>query len=67
MNIEIAAGTQHGPGGAAHLVVLTALVVIALVVVGVNRWRGTRASAAAEQRSTRHDPPAERTESREER
>lgn len=37
-----AAETQHGPGGAAHLVILAALVVIVLVVLGVRWWRGRR-------------------------
>jgi len=58
-------GAQHGPGGAAHLVVLAALVVIALVFFGVKRWRGKRASAP-EQQSTVHDPSAESTDSTEE-
>ncbi len=59
-------GAQHGPGGAAHLVVLAVLVVIALVVFGVNRWRGKRASAAAEQQLAPHDHSAESTDSTEE-
>lgn len=59
-------GAQHGPQGAAHLVVLAVLVGIALVVFGVNRWRRKRASAAPRQQSGPHDHSAESTDSREE-
>jgi Tfp pilus assembly protein PilX len=58
-------GAQHGPRGAAHLVVLAVLVVIGLVIYGVNQWRAKRASAAAEE-STPHKHSAESTDSTEE-
>jgi hypothetical protein len=59
-------GAQHGPGGAAHLVVLAVLVGIALVVFGVNRWRRKRASAAPEKQPGPHDHSAESTDPTEE-
>ena len=37
-------GANHGPRGAAHLVILAAIVVIALVFFGVRRWQAKRAS-----------------------
>ncbi len=55
-------GAQHRPGGAAHLVVLGVLVVIALVVFGVNRWRRKRAAAAAEQPDDRSAGTTDSTE-----
>jgi hypothetical protein len=64
--VAVLVGAQHGPGGAAHLVVLAVLVGIALLIFGVNRWRRKRASAAPEQQSGPHDHSAERTDPTEE-
>jgi len=58
---ELVGAQQHGPGGAAHVVVLAAVVVIALAFFGVNRWRRSHAAKAAEQKSTSDDPSAEVT------
>jgi hypothetical protein len=41
-------GAQH-PGGAAHLVILAVVVIVALVVFGVKRLRVGRTSAAEHQ------------------
>jgi uncharacterized iron-regulated membrane protein len=53
---------QHGPGGAAHLIVLAALVVVALAIFGVKRWRERRAAAMAEQPPAAHDQAAGSTQ-----
>ena len=62
---ELVGAQQHGPRGPAHLVLLAGVVVIALVVLGVIRWRGRRDAAAAEEQSTSHDRSAERARSTE--
>ncbi len=45
------AGAQR-PGGALHLAVLLVIVVLALLLFGVNRWRVRRAAAP---QSAQHD------------
>ncbi len=62
---KLVAAQQHGPGGAAHLVILALVAVIALVVFGVSKWRGRRASATAEQQSHAPDHSAESTRTKE--
>jgi uncharacterized iron-regulated membrane protein len=60
------AAEQHGPRGAAHLVLLAGVVVIAIAVIGVNRWRARRDEAAAgEEPTTSRDQRAESTQSTE--
>jgi len=44
----LVAAQRHGPGGAAHLVLLAGVVVAALVVFGVSRWRRRRDATTAE-------------------
>ncbi len=58
---ELVGAQQHGPGGTAHVVVLAAVVVIALVFFGVNRWRRSHAAKAADQKSTSDDLSADVT------
>jgi hypothetical protein len=49
----IVGAQQHGPGEAAHLVLLAGVVVAALIAIGVSRWRKRRDTAvAAEEHST---------------
>jgi ABC-type antimicrobial peptide transport system permease subunit len=51
---------QHEPrGGAAHVVILAGVVVTALAVIGLSRWRRKR--SRAEQHSNSHDRSAEST------
>lgn len=45
------------PGPAAHLALLGVVVVIALVIFGLMRWRQRREAAEAERQSARDDPP----------
>jgi hypothetical protein len=60
----LVAAEQHGPRGAAHLVLLAGVVVIAIAVIGVNRWRTRRDEAAgAEEPTTSRDKRAESTHS----
>jgi hypothetical protein len=55
---------EHTPnGGAVHLVLLVGVVVAALVVLGVSRWRRRRESAAVAGRSASQDRSAESTRS----
>jgi hypothetical protein len=57
---------EHTPsGGAVHLALLAGVVVAALVVFGVSRWRGRRDAAAVDERSTSHDRAAESSRSTE--
>jgi hypothetical protein len=59
---------EHTPnGGAVHLALLAGIVVAALVVLGVSRWRRRRESAAVAERSTSQDRSAESTRSPEKR
>jgi hypothetical protein len=48
----LVAAEQHGPRGAAHLVLLAGVVVIAIAVIGINRWRARRDEAAAGEQPT---------------
>jgi uncharacterized iron-regulated membrane protein len=57
-SVAVALVGEHGSGGAVHLVLLTAIVVIGLAVLGVVRWRGRRA-AAEQQKSSERDRSAE--------
>jgi uncharacterized iron-regulated membrane protein len=53
---------QHEPqAGVAHVVVIAAVAVTALVVIGVSRWQRRRAQA--EQRPSSQDRPAKTTRS----
>jgi hypothetical protein len=53
---------QHEPRGAvAHLLILAGVVVTALMVIGVSRWRRRR--ARLERHSGAHDHPEEKTRS----
>jgi hypothetical protein len=55
---------QHeSPGGAAHLVILAAVAVTAVMVFGVSRWRRKR--ARAEQHPAAHDRSDEGRRSKE--
>jgi len=45
------------PGGAAHILLLGVVAVIALVAFGVMRWRQRREAAASEQQSDSHGLP----------
>jgi hypothetical protein len=55
---------QHEPrGGATHVVILAGVVVTALVVIGVSRWRRNR--SRAEQHSNSDDRSGESTRSEE--
>jgi Tfp pilus assembly protein PilX len=47
-------GAQH-PRGAAHLVILAVIVIVALVLFGVSRLRAKRISAEAEDQSASQD------------
>jgi hypothetical protein len=59
---------EHTPsGGAVHFALLAGIVVVALVVLGVSRWRRRRESAAVAERSTSQDRSAESTRSPEKR
>lgn len=44
------------PGPAAHIALLGIVVVAALVIFGIVRWRNKREAAEAEMHSTTHDP-----------
>jgi hypothetical protein len=60
----LVAAEQHGPGGAAHLAFLAGVVVIAIAVIGVRRWRARRGEAAAgAERPTSRDRPGQSTQS----
>jgi len=55
---------QHEPrGGAAHVVIMAGVVVAALAVIGVSRWRRNR--SRAEQHSNSHDRSEESARSEE--
>jgi type VI protein secretion system component VasK len=62
---ELIAQQHERPGAAAHLVILAGLVVIALAIFGVIRWRRRR--ARAERHSSSHDRSEESTRSTDER
>jgi hypothetical protein len=62
----LAAETTHGPGGAAHLFLLAGIVVTALVIFGVNWWRGRRDASANEDQSSFDDRAHASTRSTEE-
>jgi hypothetical protein len=64
--MSILAAETHGPGGAAHLMLLAGLVVTALVIFGVSRWRGRRDAAANEEQSSFDEHPPESARSTEE-
>lgn len=55
----LVAAQQHGPGGAAHLLLLAGVVVAALVALGVSRWRRRRDAKLAEHQRVADDRPAE--------
>jgi hypothetical protein len=61
----LVAAAEHGPGGAAHIVLLAGIVVIAIAVLGVSRWRTRRDIAAAREATTSRDQPAEGKQSTE--
>jgi hypothetical protein len=53
----LVAAEQHDPVGAAHLALLAGVVVIAIAIIGVSRWRAHRGEAAAgADRPTSRDP-----------
>jgi type VI protein secretion system component VasK len=62
---KLVVAQQHGPGGAAHLVLLAVVAVVALVVIGVNRWRARHDAAAAKEQSSADDRSAEHPRSSE--
>jgi len=53
--VDLVAQQQHGPGGAAHVVLLAGVVVGALVLLGVSRWRRRGDAATAREQSISHD------------
>jgi hypothetical protein len=55
----------HEPPAGAHLILLAGVVVTALVLLGVSRWRRRRDAAAAEEQSTSLDRSHESTSSTE--
>jgi hypothetical protein len=56
----------HEPPAGAHIFLLAGVVVTALVLLGVNRWRRRRDAAAAKEQSTSPDRSPESTGSTEE-
>lgn len=64
---ELVGAQQHGPGGAAHLVLLAGVALAALVFLGASRWRRRRdAAAAAELEPASHERSEENTRPTEE-
>jgi len=61
MNAVVAA-ERHGPGGAAHLIVLVGVVLAVVVVIGVSRWRRRDAAATAERPTSNHPVDSHRSE-----
>jgi MYXO-CTERM domain-containing protein len=59
---ELLRAQEHSPGPATHLVILAGVVVTALVLLGLRRWRRRR-DAATEGQSTSNDRSAESTAS----
>ena len=47
----LVAAQPHGPGPAAHFVLFAGVVAVALVVLGVNRWRARRDAKTSEPES----------------
>jgi hypothetical protein len=54
---------QHEPPAGAHLFLLAGVVVAALVLFGVSRWRRRRTAAAAEEEPTSHPDSPKNTRS----
>jgi hypothetical protein len=67
MNTEFVLAQEHNPPAGAHLMVLAGIVIAALVILGVRRWRTRRDTGSNRHGPASSDRSSESPTSREER